>query len=91
MSGGLPITLEEHVRLLFRALLVIGERESVNLSELAEALGKNRPQVYTLVNTLESLGLVTKERIKALPPRTIIKPTNKGKKLIQCLLEIELI
>ncbi len=87
----MPITLEEHVKLLFKALMIIGEKESVNLSELAEALGKNRPQVYTLVNTLESLGLVTRERVKALPPRTIIKPTEKGKKFIQCLRDIEII
>ncbi len=84
----MPITFEEHVRLLFKALLVVGEKGNPSLSELAEALGKNRPQVYTLVNTLESLGLVSRERVKALPPRTIIKPTGKGKKFIQCLRDI---
>jgi len=83
-----PITLEEHVRLLFRALLVIGEGEGVNLSELATALGKNRPQVYTLVNTLESLGLVARERVKGLPPKTIVKLTDRGRKLASCIKEV---
>ncbi len=87
----MPITLEEHVKLLFKALQIISEKENINLSELAIALGKNRPQIYTLVNTLESLGLVTKERVKGLPPKTIVKATDKGKKLNQCLLEVGLI
>ncbi len=76
---------------MFQLQAIIYENEGINLSEPAEVLGKNRPQADTLVTTLESLGLVVKERIKNVPPKVVVKLSNRGRKLLECMRESGLI
>ncbi len=87
----MPLSLGEHVMLLFKTLLIINEKKEVNISELASLLGVNRPQVYTLVNALESLNLVVRTKVKTVPPKTIIKLTEKGQKLAYCIKDTNIV
>ncbi|WFO75893.1 helix-turn-helix domain-containing protein [Desulfurococcaceae archaeon MEX13E-LK6-19] len=84
----MPVTLEEHIRLLGSVLKAIAENEGVSISDLSRMIGKNRPQVYTIVKTLESLGLITKKKVQGLPPKVQIYLSSKGRILYECLREI---
>ena len=84
----MPLTLEEHIKLLGNVLKAIAENEGVSISDLSRIIGKNRPQVYTIVKTLESLGLITRKKVQGLPPKVQIYLSRKGRILYECLKEV---
>jgi predicted transcriptional regulator len=81
----MPDTLFSHVKKLFFILKLIYTNKNLSITDIVIRSGFNRSQVYTLLRVLEELGLIKKERIKAVPPRTIVSITNKGMLFVKCI------
>ena len=84
----MPITLEEHLKTVFKAIKIIAENEGLSISELSKLLGKNRPQTYTIVNALKSLGLIDKIKERGVPPKTKIILTERGRVFAECIKDL---
>ncbi len=87
----MPITLKEHLKNMFKLIKTITEMREPSISDLVKATNLNRSHVYTLLGVLEELGLVERQKVRGLPPKTIVVLTDKGKKLYLCLKDGSLI
>ena len=81
----MPITLKEHLKNMFKLIKTVHEMHEPSISDLVKATNLNRSHVYTLLNVLEELGLVKRQKVRGLPPKTIVVLTDRGRKLYLCL------
>ncbi len=81
----MPDTLLTHIKKLFTLLKLIYTSKNLSITDIVNETGFNRSQVYTLLEVLERLRLIKRERIRAVPPRTIITLTDKGSNFMKCI------
>ncbi len=81
----MPDTLFTHIRKLFVLLKLIYTSKSLSITDIVASTGFNRSQVYTLLEVLEKMGLIKRERIRAVPPRTVVSITDKGALFVKCI------
>jgi DNA-binding HxlR family transcriptional regulator len=78
----------------YETLKFICERGSVHYSEilnhdLKERVVESRATVTLIVRELVRLGLIERQVIDSRPIRTVYKPTERGRRLLQHLQDIE--
>jgi DNA-binding HxlR family transcriptional regulator len=78
----------------YETLKFICERGSVHYSEilnhdLKERVVESRATVTLIVRELVRLGLIERQVIDSRPIRTVYKPMEKGRRLLQHLQDIE--
>ena len=81
----MPDTLLTHIKKMITLLKLIYTSKNLSITDIVNETGFNRSQVYTLLEVLERLGLIKRERIRAVPPRTIITLTDKGSNFMKCI------
>jgi len=55
------------------------------ISKIAEELGLRWNTVQLYVNELSTLGIVETVKQRTAPPVTLVKLTDKGRKLLECI------
>ncbi|MCD6301888.1 MAG: helix-turn-helix domain-containing protein [Staphylothermus sp.] len=81
----MPDTLLTHIKKIITLLKLIYSSKSLSITDIVNVTGFNRTQVYKLLEVLEELGLIKRERIRAVPPRTIVTLTDKGSNFMKCV------
>jgi len=74
---------EEALRRIRSVLKAIDNESS--LSDIAEKLGWRRATLYTVLRSLEKMGLIKLETVIGPPRKVVPKMTEKGKTLLECL------
>ncbi len=64
--------------LTFSALVLVEENEGLSQTQLAEVMGMERPNLVAIVDTLENLGLVVRDRDAADRRAYELRMTAKG-------------
>jgi len=82
------ISLKDEIRRVFRVLLYIGDHESSSITDISRNLGIHRAQIYTVLDALIDLKLVRKSLGKGIPRRVTLSLTHEGRRLYECLKEI---
>jgi DNA-binding MarR family transcriptional regulator len=70
-----------------KCLLFIDFKESTNFKQLADALGVTPPSVTGIIDRLVEQGLISREENPANRRMQVLRTTEKGKALIQKLVE----
>lgn len=76
-----------HPSAQLRALLIIDQARSLNLSRLAAALGATASAASRLCDRMELAGLLTRHRASGSRREIVLAPTEAGRKLAQSLRE----
>ncbi|MFJ4778083.1 MarR family winged helix-turn-helix transcriptional regulator [Streptomyces sp. NPDC088762] len=71
----------------WRALIVIGARDGVNLRDLGEALGSTPPSVSRLCDRLEAAGLVHRSRATASRREVEVRLSRSGRDVLTSVRE----
>ena len=69
-----------------KLLIFLSEHEEAKIWDLTNLSGVSQPAVYRVMPVLKELGLV-EERVD--PPRRLFRITEKGKRVLEKLKEIE--
>jgi DNA-binding MarR family transcriptional regulator len=76
-----------HPSAQLRALVIIDQAGSMNLSRLAAALGATASAASRLCDRMELAGLLTRDRAAASRREIVLLPTESGRQLAQSLRE----
>jgi DNA-binding MarR family transcriptional regulator len=76
-----------HPSAQLRALLIIDQAGSMNLTRLAGALGTKAPAASKLCDRMELAGLLTRDRAAASRREIVLVPTESGRRLAQSVRE----
>jgi DNA-binding MarR family transcriptional regulator len=76
-----------HPSAQLRALLIIDQAGSMNLSRLAAALGATASAASRLCDRMELAGLLTRDRAAASRREIVLLPTESGRQLAQSVRE----
>lgn len=76
-----------HPSAQMRALLIIDQAGSMNLSRLAAALGATASAASRLCDRMELAGLLTRDRAAASRREIVLLPTESGRQLAQSVRE----
>ncbi len=76
-----------HPSAQMRALLIIEQAGSMNLSRLAAALGATASAASRLCDRMELAGLLTRDRAAASRREIVLLPTESGRQLAQSVRE----
>lgn len=66
-----------------RALLIIGQAGSLNLNQLARALGSTPSATSRLADRMQAAGLLTRDRAAASRREIVLVPTESGRQLAE--------
>jgi len=76
-----------HPSAQMRALLIVEQAGSMNLSRLAAALGATASAASRLCDRMELAGLLTRDRAAASRREIVLLPTESGRQLAQSVRE----
>ena len=76
-----------HPSAQLRALLIVDQSGSLNLSGLATALGATASATSRLCDRMELAGLLTRDRAASSRREIVLMPTQSGRQLAQSLRE----
>jgi DNA-binding MarR family transcriptional regulator len=76
-----------HPSAQLRALLIIDQAGSLNLTQLAAALGATASAASRLCDRMELAGLLTRDRAAASRREIVLLPTESGRQLAQSIRE----